>query len=57
MEWMVLWVVERLQIMDDTSLVQDKEEELPDKLLISGVNGNAAEALKRQIREKGSDYR
>ncbi len=37
----------------ENNLVQDKEEELPDKLLISGVNGNAAEALKRQIREKG----
>lgn len=27
--------------------------ELPDKLVISGVNGNAAEELKRQIAEKG----
>lgn len=29
-----------------------KEDALPDKLVISGVNGNAAEELKKQIRDK-----
>lgn len=29
-----------------------KEDALPDKLVISGVNGNAAEELKKQIKEK-----
>lgn len=34
-------------------IIKKNPEELPQKLLISGINGNAAEELKRMIREKG----
>lgn len=46
-------MMEKIVQRQESNRVQERTGGLPGKLLISGVNGNAADELKKQIKDKG----